>query len=421
MAWLGDANKYPTLTLEVGFASASSGFGVWDDSASLWDDANWGPDIVWTDLSSRVCGVRLERSVAPETGQAAVGTMQVQLRNNDGELTPANTSGTYVAGGVSQIRARVPVRLRATWNGTTYDLFRGRATSWRDTFPQTGKECVTVLDVVDLWADLGNIALAAVSATGSGDAAGDRILRIANASNWSTGVDIDAGRNTMQATTYGATAAVLAQLTADSDGGLVFADGAGNLVFHDYYRRFTGSRSIAAQMTLGGAGVAFRDESVSNDDDGMANVVRYTRVDGTAQESRSAESVALNGERTLERADLICETDAQALAVADLVVLTRATPGYAVDGLTVWPVRDPSTVWPLALDAKFDDYHDVTITHPGGFTINRKVFVVGIAHDISLDQGWSVSFTYTSATPYAAFWGDAFWDAGTWDTSSWFI
>ena len=413
-----DAASYPTVTLQAGFTTAASGFGAWD--AGVWDTAEWGPDVVWTDLSSYLRAVDTGRGFSLESDRATVGQLSVELLNTDGRFTPANTGGPYVSAGVSQIRAGVPIRLRATWNGTTYDLFRGRVRSWTEVFPSTTVAYVRV-DADDLFADLGSVTLAEVTAEGAGDTAGGRILRIADAAGWSTGVDLDAGLNTMQATTLGATAASLCQLTADSDGGLVFAGPNGDLVYHGYYRRFTGSRSTSAQITFSAAGAPASDPVTTNDDAGLVNVARLTRIDGTTQTSRASDSVAVYGERTLERSDLICETDAQVATIADLITTVRSSAGYRIRALRTFPARDPSTLWPLVLSAQFNDLHDVTIAHPGGFDVQRSTFVSGIAHSIDPAGGWRVDFVYIDAAPYVALQGSAYWDSAAWDTDTWFI
>lgn len=416
----GQSATYPSLTLEAGFASASTGFGVWDDGGSIWNTAKWGPDIVWTDISAYIQRISTHRAFNRETGQATVGTMSVELRNDDGRFTPANLTGPYVAAGVSQVRARVPIRLRATWSSTTYNLFRGRAATWEDTYPGVGSDCVAILEVEDLFADLGAIKLAETASAGAGDYAGARIRRVLNAAGWVGDVELDVGVTTMQATVLGDSVANLARLTADSDGGLVFVDGAGAVVYQDYNRPFTGTRSVNAQITLP-TDIGFDQLIPANDAVAVRNKVRYTRVGGTVQTSSDSTSIALLGELTEERTDLICETDAQALQLADLKVLLTKDPEYRVASLRVTPARSPTLAWPLVLAAKFRDRHPVTWTHPGGFSVTRECHVSGIGHEITMEDGWRVTFEYSSATVYSTYWGDANWDQATWNSGTWFI
>jgi hypothetical protein len=48
-----------TITVEAALSAATGTYGAWD--ASLWDTATWGPDVVWTDISSRLRSIHTER------------------------------------------------------------------------------------------------------------------------------------------------------------------------------------------------------------------------------------------------------------------------------------------------------------------------------------------------------------------------
>lgn len=433
MAWClhGDAVRYPSVTVEFGFASALSGFGVWD--ASLWDAADWGPDVVWTDVSDYVIGYETRWAKSRFDSKFSSNVLTMQLDNRDGRFTPANTSGAYVAAGVSQIRARVPVRITAVWNGVTYARYWGYTSAWRNEFPSLGMDAstgrmihtVTTVTAVDALSALGANTLAAIPSAHAGDLAGARLARIANAAGWSGDARFDAGVNTMQATTLGANVLSLAQLVADSDAGVFFADLDGALVYYDFYSPFTRTRSTTSQATFGpGASeIGYDEPETANDDQNIWTIVRHTRVGGSEQTASNTDARALYGDRTPPgggRSDLICETDAQALAVAQLAVLTNKDPEYRVVGLRVKPAVSPAAWWPTMLGLGIRDLCTVKVPETG-LTITRLVHVSGISESVTIDAGWQIRLGFDSATVYQPYWGNAYWDQGLWGSAQWFI
>ena len=49
--FLGNATSYPTVTVEIGFSTVTSGSSTW--GTGLWGTADWsGRDVVWTDVSA---------------------------------------------------------------------------------------------------------------------------------------------------------------------------------------------------------------------------------------------------------------------------------------------------------------------------------------------------------------------------------
>ncbi len=69
---------------------------------------------------------------------------------------------------------------------------------------------------------------------GGGELSGARINRLLDSINWPADQrSIDAGVETLQSTNLSANTLTEAYLTADSEGGELFADGSGNLVFWD--------------------------------------------------------------------------------------------------------------------------------------------------------------------------------------------
>lgn len=422
--FLGNASAYPTVTVEIGFSTVSSGSATW--SGGTWNTSKWsGRDVVWTDVSAYVRSIVTSRDKNRDVDQFPAGTCQVVLANSDARFTPANTSGPYASGGVTKVVPKVPIRIRATWDSVTYGVFFGRVNSWQDDYPGVGKDCVTTISCSDVMADLAAVGLGElVAGAGAGEAAGSRISRILNSSGWQWGTDLNAGAlATMQETVLGANALDLIQKTAESDGGAVFADQDGQLVYHDPYWEAgaRSSRATTAQITFGsGAGeVRFSDPQLTYDDTLIFNESSATRTGGTAQTASDADSVSLYGTRSIDHTGLFSQADAQALLIAQLDVFRFAEPEYRVAGLRVLPAYSPAAYWPLVLGARVGDLCTAKVPTPSGITITRSVYVTGISHRMTAQGEWSVQFGFMSAAPYTPVHGG--WDGGLWDSVYFFV
>jgi hypothetical protein len=423
LAPFNNTTLFPTFTVELGFASSLSGFGVWD--ASLWNSGVWGPDVVWTDVTSYVHRWSTDRSRSRETERYNTGTASVVLKNQDDRFTPSNLSGPYVAAGASQIRPGVPLRIRATWAGVTWPVFYGFVDEWSNELGNYGLRSTATIRALDSLSLLAAFDGLEQGAAGAGDTAGARIARVCANAGFDLPLAVDDGYNTMQATTLAGRALDEIGLTADSDGGFVWAAADGSLVFHDQFAALTKTRSNTSQFTFGlnpASHVLFSELATSYDSTLIFNDVAFAREGGTAYNVKDAESISLYKPRTYRRFDLICETDDQLEPMADFFLARFKVPRERVESVTC---RGPRTAaeaavqWPKILGAEMRDRVTVQGDTPGGADINQEVFVDGISHDVAVDTGWRVRFDFASTAGYAGLTQFGRWDSATWDTSVW--
>jgi hypothetical protein len=78
------AANFPTLTVELGVAGASSS-SAWD--SALWDSGTWGTDIVWYDISQYLRHLEISRGRARETDRYT-GSLSMELDNRTAQFTP---------------------------------------------------------------------------------------------------------------------------------------------------------------------------------------------------------------------------------------------------------------------------------------------------------------------------------------------
>ena len=135
----------------------------------------------WTDITSYCRSININRPSSDETGRFAAGTCTIVLDNRDGRFSPANTSGPYSSGGVTQVVPEVPLRIQCDYNGNFYAIFVGQAEDWADEFPAFGRDAVTVLTATDPMARIAAWSGSPVTLVGDGENTGARVDRILDA------------------------------------------------------------------------------------------------------------------------------------------------------------------------------------------------------------------------------------------------
>lgn len=412
--------NFPTITIELGVNSAGSGYGAFDNAKFGTD--TFGPDIVWQDITADVRQITTNVGRSRE-GDRYYGGMSVTVDNRTGNYTPGNSAGAYVIAGLSQIRPRVPIRFKAVWAAVTYQLAYGIVDDWGDQFPSAGTDSITTLSVVDAWWYIASINPPAQDAAGSGETAGQRIQRIASAAAWTLPTSVQSGTNTMQPTTLAQNLSSEALLTADSDGGAIWVDPDGTLVYEGRYSLIEQTRSNTSNVTFGNGGgeLPFKDPVMSSGADRLANDISYARVGGTEQRVVDDSSKSFyGGTFTDPRDDLICEADPQVLSVASLALATRKAAEYRPVQLSIQPALSPSLMWPHALGRRIRDRVTVKVKPVvSNIETSHQCFIEGIQQTIS-PADWTTTFTFSSATPFAAF-SVALWDAALWDNALWFF
>jgi hypothetical protein len=77
--------------------------------------------LTWIDITVDVVSINTQRGRGREGGPFQAGTATVVLDNEDGTYTPGNSHSTYY----NRLLPICPIRIRATWSATTYDVYYG--------------------------------------------------------------------------------------------------------------------------------------------------------------------------------------------------------------------------------------------------------------------------------------------------------
>lgn len=98
----------------------------------------------WTDVTAYVTALSTNRGRDGDWDEFT-GTANVTLLNTDRRFDPFYTSGPYYG----NLKPRRQIRIRSTWNGTTYDVFRGFIQGWPPSWSEAGKFATVELSCFD--------------------------------------------------------------------------------------------------------------------------------------------------------------------------------------------------------------------------------------------------------------------------------
>lgn len=409
-----------TLTVKLGLTPTSSGYGLW--GVGLWGLSKWGPSAVLTDVTAYVRSLSTDRQFSRAVQSWREGTATLVLNDRDGRFSAANLSGPYAAAGESQIRPKVPILITASYASTSYAIYAGYVKSWKESWSggAVGKgDAMTTLSCVDEWAKLSKADLEGVAAIGAGESSGARVHRILNAAGNSAVRNIDTGLSTVQATVHGTGVVSELDQVVEAEGGGLWVEADGAVTFEGRQALTANTRSTTSQATFSddGSDLRYAETEADYDDELLVNYASYTREGGTAQVASAPGSRSLYGYATDIRTGLICQTDAQALALAQFTVTQYQDPEDRFTAVKVKPLRDPTTLWPQVLGRRLRDMITVERNPPGGFTATRQCHIAGVSHEITPDN-WVTTFALWSATVYATY-ATSRWDVGRWGAARW--
>lgn len=420
-SWFGGLDGV-TLNLDAALTTASGSYGLFD--VGKFDEMTFGPDVVFSDISAYLRGFSTARGFSREMQGWNPGQATFVLDNRKRYFSPSNLSSSspFVVAGVSQIRPLRPFRITATYGGVTYPLYYGYATEWQETFAAAhadGYVTVPCEDELSLLAAFDGLEQTPV---GAGETSGRRIHRVLDNAGYTGARSVELGQVTLQATTLAANAVTELKLVADSEGGALWAEADGAIVFEQQYALLENSRSNTVQATFGdgsGSELPCSDIALAYSGDMVRNIASFARVGSTEQVTDSPESRQVYRDRRESRTDLLCETDAQVLGLAEWFVERFKDPEERVVRIVVKPRRDPKRLFPQVLGRKVRDLVQVVVRPLGGGTITRTCHIAGISHEVSGDD-WTTTFDLASASVYQQYVNSRF-DVGRFDEMTFFF
>jgi hypothetical protein len=267
--------------------------------------------------------------------------------------------------------------------------------------------------------------LPAQASQGAGETAGPRLQRILAANGLSSmPTRLDAGVVPLQATTLADDAISLADLAVDSDGGWLWVDGAGTLVYYQGDRDTVEPRWATPQLILADddtiPGALCWDQSpvLADNRDAVINHAAIGAAGGTAKYADDTASQHRYQVRTFQRFDLIHTDDTWSQTLANKIVTRMATGGTRPDTVAVTAHNDAEATALLGLQ-----WHDRVrlVMHDVGDVYAADAFIdsyqwslapVGVDREVRLNVVLTLS-------PAVSFPAGGRWDTATWDTDVW--
>jgi hypothetical protein len=318
------------------------------------------------DVTAAVMKVSTKRGRDDQLDPMQAGSCTIVLTDPDGTYNPRNDSSS-LAGQLLPMR---PVRVRATFGGTTYGIFLGFVRSI-EYDPQARQATINAVDAF-IWMNRARPVIGSTGETTTGAAIG--LVLDAMGFTDASLRDLATGDMIPTFTADGSkTALALIQDLLAAERGIVYVSGDGVVTYEDRNAR---ARRTSSVDTVDDVMVSVNP---GVDLDRIANRATVTRTSGTAQTASDDDSIATYGLSDYTPiTSAYLEDDVQALSLAHYIVAQRKSPRLPASGLTL--MNGSSTVLTKILARELGDR--VTVAESRGGT-SGDWQIESIAHEIS--------------------------------------
>lgn len=388
----------PVIGCWIGFdltANAGSwvlGTGVLGTTAIL------GPayTTAYTDVGADVRSLTINRGKARERDAYQAGRLTVTLDNRTRDYDPANLSGPYVTGGVTDVKPGRLIYITATdpTTGIVERLFTGRIRNWKPGYTGTFDSEV-VVEATDILTELATAELGGLVSTAAkmGNVA-SQIFVAAGVTNFA----YDEGIFDAQSMTWNVKALAALRILELSEQGELFVETNGDVRFASQTSLVTETRSRVSQATFGAGSLKHEKNDLDYDSDRILNDVDLTRVGGVLQSATDADSIAFYGKKSLAATGLANLSDVDTLAIANQVLARYSEPELRFRSISFHPRKD-GALMTQALTRRLRDRVTVTFSPVGGGSaISQDLFITNISHRIQPGQDMETSFGFSSTS-----------------------
>jgi hypothetical protein len=390
-----------TINVSFDFSSGATfgtGFVIGDPAYGIIGVSSFGSDetvIPVVDLTPNVYNISINRgrNIMRDTYEAGNATIRVLDPNSD--FNPQNTASPYF-GKLAPLRK---IRVSATTATTSSWLFSGYVQDYKYTYPQgqeTGYVDIIATDAFRLF-NMANVQT--IPDTAAGQDTGTRIGKILDYIEFPSSMrSISTGLSTCIADPATARTSLEAMKNSEfCEVGAFYMDAEGTAVFKNRTEvvQSIGTTAIQFNQTTG---IPYKNLQFAFDDKLIINDVTFTRYNGgTTQEVFDNDSIAKYFPHSLNRPDLVAETDDIVLNVARGYVATRKETTIRIDAMTV-DLLDTAVPTDTMIELEFFDNVEITNVQPDGSTIVKTLQVQGLKWDITPNR---MTATVTTLEPIA--------------------
>ncbi len=388
----------------------------------------------FTDISQYVRFFDISRGRAHELGDFRAGNLSFSVSNQDNRFNPSQTTHFYDStNNRTKITPLKQVRVSATYDSSSYVLFRGFLDTVPVQFIAEGADSIVTFTAIDAFRLFQNQSLQSVgwrigrsgfSELGqttrlgyvdSQELSSSRVSRILDSIGFPSALrTINTGTKQVisQATTTNVLTALKECETAEN--GQFFISKDGKATFRNRAYKFTNSSATTSQATFdnSGSNLPYTNVVLSFDDDEVINSYSWTRSGGTTQFIADSDSVqrftALGSSETT-----INTSDSDVLSIIQQKLSETAIPIIRIDKLDINP-RVNTSIWVQALGRELGDRITVNIVNTDGSTLSDELFIESISHSVNASsQTWNWSLTLSPASSASWVLGQALLGVGT--------
>ena len=342
------------------------------------------------DLTSQTTSINIRRGRDLSQDRFNAGTCTVRVIDPNGDWNPQNPSSPYF-GLLQPLRKLV---ITGTYNGTPYPLFAGYTLSYAYSYPKSEEFGYVDIQCTDAFTLFNKSAITTVTGATAGETTGSRITDILDQIDFpGSQRQIDTGTVTVQADP--GTLRTVLQALQDvefTEYGAVYIDATGDIIFRQRTDlvEALGTTPIVFDQTTG---IPYKDLKFAFDDKLIFNVARFQRVGGTLQTATDQTSIDTYFPHAITRENLLHQSDAATLELAQTYVANRSTTDIRIDAMTL-DLTTPNYGSGIQAALGLDFLSPVTISNvqPGGSTITKTLQIFGVQHQIT-PRSWITTFT----------------------------
>jgi hypothetical protein len=273
-------------------------------------------------------------------------------------------------------------------------LFSGYTITYNYTWDKEQNIGFVDIELSDAFRLFNMSSVTAVTGGTAGQTTGTRITAILDTIGFPASMrEIEAGSTTVQADPGTSRTSLQAiQNMEFSEQGAFYIKPSGNA---EFLSRATIQSKSGANPTFfsnDGTGISYRNIVTALDDKLIINTTSITRAGGTAQTASNTASQIKYFPHSYTATDLLVQTDAQALDIAQAYTATRAETTLRVDALTLdLNTADYAAGTTAALTLDFFDTIRVKNVGQDGTVIDKTLQCMGVTHEITPGT-WNTTF-----------------------------
>lgn len=337
----------------------------------------------YVDITNLIKEAHIRRGRNRILSKFEAGTAVLEIYDQNGDWNPDNPSSPYY-GSLIPLRK---IQIYADYNGTRYYLFTGFITNYITNFA-LGTDDVSrvVFKCVDAFRLFNGALITTVTGATAGQLSGTRINKILDEIAYPSGLrDINAGNTTLQVDPGTERNALEALRTVeDSELGGFFVDAEGRATFLSRNQITTSLGSAVYNFADDGTGIAYQQATVNLDVDILLNDVTVKRLGGTAQNAFDQTSIDTYFIHSGSRQDVLMETDAVALSMAQMILSTRSDVETRIDSVQLnLENGNDVTRCQTGLNVELLDCVTVKKSMPGNSSVTQTLLVQGLNHDFT--------------------------------------